>query len=111
MNVMTVDEIMSQLKEMGSAQTVKTFASHGAPVDRMYGVKVGDLKTIVKKVKKNHDLSLALYSTGNSDAMYLAGLIADEKKISKADLKEWAQNAPWYMITEYTVAWIAAESP
>lgn len=108
---MTVDEVMAQLKEMGSAQTLKTFSNHGAPVDRMYGVKVGDMKTIVKKVKKNHDLSLALFRTGNSDAMYLAGLIADEKKISKADLQEWVKNAPWYMITEYTVAWIAAESP
>lgn len=108
---MTVDEVMSQLKEMGSAQTMKTFANHGAPVDRMYGVKVGDMKTIVKKVKKNHELSMGLYRTGNSDAMYLAGLIADEKKISKAELQEWVKNAPWYMITEYTVAWIAAESP
>lgn len=107
---MTVAEIMVQLKEMGNAQTIKTFASHGAPVDNMYGVKIGDLKTIVKKVKKNHELSLALYRTGNSDAMYLAGLIADEKKITKADLQEWVRSSVWYMIGEYTVPWIAAES-
>ena len=92
------------------AQTVKTFANHGAPIDKMYGVKVGDLKTIVKKVKKNHELSLELYRTGNSDAMYLAGLIADEKRISKEDLQEWVRGAYWYMLSEYTVAWIAAES-
>lgn len=108
---MTVPEIMAQLKEMGSAQTIKTFANHGAPVDNMYGVKIGDMKAIVKKVKKNHELSMELYRTGNSDAMYLAGLIADEKKISKADLQSWAQNATWQMISEYTVAWVAAESP
>ncbi|MFN8395845.1 MAG: DNA alkylation repair protein [Bacteroidia bacterium] len=108
---MTVDEVMAQLKEMGSAQTLKTFANHGAPVDSMYGVKVGDMKTIVKKVKKNNELSLALFRTGNADAMYLAGLIADEKKITKSDLQEWAKNATWHMISEYTVAWIAAESP
>jgi 3-methyladenine DNA glycosylase AlkD len=107
---MTVPEIMAQLEAMGSAQTVKTFVNHGAPADKMYGVKVGDMKTIVKKVKKNHELSLELYRTGNSDAMYLAGLIADEKKITKDDLREWAKGAYWYMLSEYTVAWIAAES-
>jgi 3-methyladenine DNA glycosylase AlkD len=107
---MTALEILQELEKMGSEQTRKTFANHGAPKDKLYGVKVGDLKTIVKKVKKNHALSLELYRTGNSDAMYLAGLIADEKKISKDDLREWARGAYWYMLSEYTVAWIAAES-
>jgi 3-methyladenine DNA glycosylase AlkD len=107
---MTVTEILIELEKMGSEQTRKTFANHGGPIDKMYGVKVGDLKTIVKKVKKNHALSLELYRTGNSDAMYLAGLIADEKKISKEDLREWARGAYWHMLSEYTVAWIAAES-
>ncbi|MFM2376707.1 MAG: hypothetical protein RLZZ165_1804 [Bacteroidota bacterium] len=107
---MTKDEIMAQLKEMGSARTVKIFEAHGAPAEKMYGVKVGDLKTIVRKVKKKHILSLELYRTGNSDAMYLAGLIADENKITKADLQEWVRGAYWYMLTEYTVAWVAAES-
>ena len=42
--------------------------------------------------------------------MYLAGLIADEKLISKEDLNYWVENASWHMIAEYTVPWIAAES-
>lgn len=106
---MNVETIMKQLEAMGSEQTRKTFSRHGAPA-KMFGVKVGDMKTIVKQVKKNHELSLKLYDTGNSDAMYLAGLIADEAKITAADLERWVKKAPWYMISEYTVAWIAAES-
>ena len=43
--------------------------------------------------------------------MYLAGLMADEKQISKETLQDWAEKAGWYMISEYTVAWIAAETP
>ncbi|RYZ44357.1 MAG: hypothetical protein EOP49_27295 [Sphingobacteriales bacterium] len=91
---MTVNEIMQQLAGMGSEQTRKTFTNHGA-TGNFFGVKVGDLKTIQKKVKKNHQLSLDLYNTGNSDAMYLAGLIADEKQITKKDLQSWAENATW----------------
>jgi 3-methyladenine DNA glycosylase AlkD len=107
---MTTASILEQLAAMGSEQTRKTFKNHGAP-DSMFGVKVGDLKTIVKKVKKNHELSLELYATGNSDAQYLAGLIADEKRITAADLQHWAEGATWYMLSEYTVPWVAAESP
>ena len=69
------------------------------------------MKKIVKKVKKNHELSLQLFASGNSDAQYLAGLIADEKQISKQELQLWVQSAAYYGITEYTVAWVAAESP
>ncbi len=107
---MIFSEIMEALESMGSEQTRKTFRNHGAP-ENMFGVKVGDLKTIVKKVKKNHEISLLLYASGNSDAQYLAGLIADEKKISKADLERWVKEATWHMQSEYTVPWIAAESP
>ena len=108
--MMTSKEVLKELEKLGTEQTKKTFINHGAPIDNLYGVKVGDLKVLQKKIKKNHDLSLQLYDTGNSDAMYLAGLIADEKQISKENLNHWVKKASWYMHTEYTVPWIAAES-
>lgn len=106
---MTLEEVMMELKAIGSEQTKKTLMRHGAP-EPLFGVKIGDMKHIVKKVRKNHELSMALFDTGNSDARYLAGLIADEKKISKKDLEHWVKNANWQMLSEYTVPWVAAES-
>ena len=106
---MTIAEIMQQLEEMGNEGTKNILIKHGAK-EPFFGVKVGDLKKIVKKVKKNHELALSLYDTGNSDAMYLAGLIADEKQMTKTQLQDWAAKAYWYMINEYTVPWVTAES-
>lgn len=106
---MTTQEIMAQLEEWGSEQTKKVFVKHGAK-EPFFGVKVADLKKIQKKVKKDYKLALELYETGNSDAMYLAGLIADETKMTKEDLQKWVKGAYWYMISEYTVPWVAAES-
>lgn len=106
---MHINEVMRGLEAMGSEQTKKVLSKHGAK-EPFFGVKVGDLKKIVKKVKKDHELSLALYETRNSDAMYLAGLIADEDQITKVQLQDWVKNAYWYMISEYTVPWVAAES-
>ena len=106
---MKLEAVMDELTSMGSEQIKKIYLNHGAK-EPFFGVKVGDMKTIVKKIKKNHELSLELFDTGNSDAQYLAGLIADEKKISKKELQHWVKKASWYMINEYTVPWIAAES-
>lgn len=106
---MTAKEVLKELESYGNPATKKTLMKHGAK-EPFFGVKVQDLKKIVKKVKKNHELSLELYDTGNSDAMYLAGLIADEDKITKTQLKKWAKNAYWYYISEFTVPWVASES-
>ena len=106
----TVAKIMSELKRKGSAQTRKTFQRHGAP-EEMFGVKVGDLKPIDKRIKGQHELACELYETGNSDAMYLAGMVADGSQMNKRQLNAWARGASWYMISEYTVPGVATESP
>lgn len=106
---MTSNDILKELESYGNQSTKNTFLKHGAR-EPFFGVKVQDMKKILKKTKKNHELSLALYDSGNSDAMYLAGLMADEKKITKKQLEDWADNAYWYMLSEYTVPWVAAET-
>ena len=106
---MTSKEILARLEKMGSASIKKVYMNHGA-VEPFFGVKVGDMKTIVKEVKQNHTLALELYASGNSDAMYLAGLVSSPKEMTKSDLQAWVNNARWYMHSEYTVAWTTAES-
>lgn len=107
---MNLSEVMSYLESKGSEQTRKIYSKHGAP-SNFFGVKVADLKPIFKKEKNNHSLALELYATGNSDAQYLAGLMADVSQFTKEDLTKWANEAGWYMISEYAVAWNIAESP
>lgn len=107
---MTVDSIMDKLQALGTEQTKMTFIRHGAH-EPLFGVKVGDLKKLVKDVKKDQSLARALFNTGNSDAMYLAGLTVDPRTATKEMLQAWVEAANWYAIAEYTVAWVAAESP
>ena len=107
---MTKEDVLSFLEGHGKPDAKPMLMKHGAK-DPFFGTAIGDMKKLTKKIKKDHELSLALYSTGNSDAMYFAGLIADEEKITKSDLRKWVEKAYWYMLSEYTVAWVAAESP
>src|SRR5688572_22296130 len=106
---MTTEDIMLQLERLGCQQTKSIWMKHGAQ-EPYFGVKTGDLKPIQKKIKKNYTLAKELFATGNSDAMYLAGLIADEKAMTKADLQLWVEQAYWYLLSEYAVAWVASES-
>ena len=106
---MTTKEILSELEEYGDEKTKSTYITLGAK-EPVFGVKVQDLKKILKKTKKNHEISLELYATGNYDAMYLAGLMADEKQITKEQLEVWVDQAYFSYLSEYTVPWVAAET-
>jgi 3-methyladenine DNA glycosylase AlkD len=106
---MTVENIMAELKAKGNEGIKKILLKHGVK-EPFFGVKVEYLKVIQKKIKKDYQLAKDLYATGNADAMYLAGLIADESKMTKKDLSAWVKKALSNNISEYTVPWIAAES-
>ena len=106
---MTTKEILSELKKYGDEKTKNTYITQGAE-EPLFGVKVQDLKKVLKKTKKNHELSLELYATGNYDAMYLAGLMADEKQITTKQLELWVSQAYFSYLSEYTVPWVAAET-
>jgi len=105
---MTVKDIMTELRTKGSDSIKKIQLKHGVR-EPLFGVKVEYLKVIEKKIKKDYQLAKDLYATGNADAMYLAGLIADDQKMTKADLQTWVSQAVSQNISEYTVPWVAAE--
>jgi 3-methyladenine DNA glycosylase AlkD len=104
---MTARDIIDELKKLGTAQTKKTWMTHGAQ-EPCFGVKVEDMKRIQKRVKMDYQLALDLYDTGIADAQYLAGLIADDAKMTKNDLQKWVENATWSMVGEFTVPWVAS---
>jgi 3-methyladenine DNA glycosylase AlkD len=105
---MTVKEIMTRLESLGSPQIKSIHLKHGIK-EPLFGVKVSDLKPIQKLIKKDYQLAKDLYATGNADAMYLAGLIADDEKMTKKDLQTWVKQADSENICGYTVPWVTAE--
>jgi 3-methyladenine DNA glycosylase AlkD len=106
---MTAQEILAEIKPLGRDSYRKVLFNHGIP-EPCYGVKIEELKKIQKRIKMDYQLALDLYDTGVYDAMYLAGLIADDAKMTKKDLQHWADKA-CAALTGSTVAWVAVGSP
>jgi 3-methyladenine DNA glycosylase AlkD len=106
---MTAEEVVEQLKPLGAEAYRNVLRKHGVQ-EPLFGVKVEELKKIQKRVKTDYRLALDLYDTGIYDAMYLAGLIADDTRMTRKDLRRWAERANCPALSEYTVAWVAAGS-
>jgi 3-methyladenine DNA glycosylase AlkD len=107
---MTAAEILAELKPLGKEGYKKILLNHGIE-EPVYGVSIEQLKKFQKRIKKDYQLALDLYDTGVFDAMYLAGLIADDRRMTKQDLQRWVERATAKMLCVYTVPWVAAESP
>ena len=104
---MTAAEIVEELRPLGQESYRSVIRKHGA-LDPMFGVKIEYLKKVQKRVKKDYQLALDLYDTGIYDCMYLAGLIADDDKMTKKDLDKWVGGACMPLCAS-VVAWVAAE--
>src|SRR3954466_6568714 len=107
---MTAAEIVEELKPFGSESIKKVLLKHGIQ-EPLLGVKVEELKKFQKRIKKDYQLALDLYDTGIYDAMYLAGLIADDHRMTRKDLQRWMDTATCAPLCGFTVAWVAAGSP
>jgi 3-methyladenine DNA glycosylase AlkD len=106
---MTAKEILAELRALGSESIKKVLRNHGVQ-EPFFGVKIGDMKSIQKRIKKDYKLALDLYDTGNYDAMYLAGLVADDARMTKKDLNHWVKTANGGALASATVPWVAAGS-
>lgn len=106
---MELNEIMEELKALGTERTKKTYLNNGAR-EPVFGVSISAMKPIFKKIKYNQPLAEQLYATGNYDAMYLAGMIAEPKKMTEEDFDRWIEGAYFYMISDYIVAVTLAET-
>lgn len=107
---MNASDVMTELEKLASERTKKIYLSNGAK-EPLFGVATGAMKPLQRAIKINQDLAEELYATGNYDAMYFAGVIADPLAMSKADFNRWLDQAYFYMLSDFVVAVTLTESP
>jgi len=91
--LITAQSVIDTLKAKGSEKTRITYARHGMPMERTFGVSTADMKAIQKTIKGQQELAYELYDTGMMEAMYIAGLVADGSQMTRARLDAWAEGA------------------
>lgn len=101
--------VMEELEKLSSERTKKIYIGQGAK-EPLFGVATGAMKPLDKKYHGNQELANKLYASGNYDAMYLAGVIANVETMSKDNFDKWMESAYFHMISDYIVAVTLAET-
>ena len=64
----SVGRVVGELRRLGSRRNVEGMARYGIRAAKVFGVSKPKLDALARKIGKNHDLGLALWSTGIQDA-------------------------------------------
>jgi 3-methyladenine DNA glycosylase AlkD len=107
---MNVKEILAQLKSLGDDARRKHNAKAGAP-ENQFGVKLGDVRALAKKIKTDHPLALDLWATGNVEAQLLATLIVQPKSLSAGELDKLTRSTTCSQVAEWLNSYVVAEHP
>jgi 3-methyladenine DNA glycosylase AlkD len=86
-----IDEILAELRAMGSEANRAGMARYGINVDHAFGVSVYELRKIAKRVGRDHELALALWATGNHEARLLACFVDDPAAVTERQMESWAR--------------------
>ena len=107
---MTVKEALKELKALGNAKVRALNAKSGAG-DNQFGVSLGDIRTLAKKIKTNHELALSLWDTGNVDAQFLATLLIQPKKLSAQEMDRMVRSISFVRVADWLIAYVVRQHP
>jgi 3-methyladenine DNA glycosylase AlkD len=107
---MTVKEILTHLETLGDDARRKHNAKAGAP-ENQFGVKLGDLRTVAKKIKTDHALAVKLWETGNVEAQLLATLICKPASFSLDELDAMTRSTTCTQVADWMNSYVVAQHP
>lgn len=88
----TFESIMTLLESLGDEKR-KAYCQKMGFGDNAFGVTMGALRPLAKKIKTNHAVALRLWESGNYEAMILATMIMETDLIIENDFENILEGA------------------
>jgi len=87
---MTCDKVLEWLKRKGTQRTRDGMARYGIVARKAFGVPMGTLLALSRKLGTDQALSLKLWESGWYEARLLAALIGDPARVTRRQMNAWA---------------------
>jgi len=107
---MTLSETLKQLKALGNEKMRAHNTRNGAG-DNQFGVNLGDIRVLVKKIRTDHPLALSLWETRNVDAQFLATLLIQPKNLSAKEMDRMVRSVTFVRVADWLNAYVVRQHP
>ena len=89
-STMDKDEVLTWLEKKGTRRNVEGMARYGIKAQHAFGVTMGTLLILKKRLGMDHELSMALWASGWYEARLLAALVGDPQRVTRRQMNTWA---------------------
>jgi 3-methyladenine DNA glycosylase AlkD len=110
MTTMTLEETLTQLEALGNEKMRAQNTKNGAG-DNQFGVRLGDIRKLAKKIKTNHELAVALWEIKNIDARLLAILLIKPKTLSADEMNRMVRSVTFVQVADWLNAYVVKKHP
>jgi len=86
---MSVESILAEMKSKRDQNAVKGMARFGISPVGTLGLSVPYLRSLARRVGRDHDLATGLWASEIHEARILAALVDDPKKVTKLQMEKW----------------------
>lgn len=107
---MTAAEVLAQLKALGNEDVHRRNEKLGAGPNQ-FGVMMGDIRAVAKKLKTNHTLGMELWETDNIEARLVALLIIKPKQLTTNELDAMARSIDFMWVADWFNSYILKDHP
>jgi 3-methyladenine DNA glycosylase AlkD len=104
-----LEETLKQLEALGNARVRAQNAKSGAG-DNQFGVSLGDIRVLAKKIRTDHPLALSLWETGNVDAQFLAALLIQPKKLSADEMERMVRSVAFVRVADWLISYVVRQT-
>jgi 3-methyladenine DNA glycosylase AlkD len=92
-NAARVREALAWLESRGSESICEQMLTrYGITTPKAYGVRVGAIRELAKRLGRDHDLAAALWETGWYEARMLSAFVDDPKLVTPSQMDRWARD-------------------
>jgi 3-methyladenine DNA glycosylase AlkD len=107
---MTLKEALKQLKALGDEKVRAYNAKHGAS-ENQFGVSLGDIRALSKKIRTDHALALSLWEEGNVDGQFLATLLLEPAKLSAGEMDRMVRTIAFVRVADWLNSYVVSKHP
>jgi uncharacterized protein YdhG (YjbR/CyaY superfamily) len=88
----TVESVVALLKRSGKKSVRDGMARFAIPSDRAFGMAVGDVRAVAKRLGRSHVLAAELWKTQWYEARLLATFVDEPERVTAAQMDRWAKD-------------------
>jgi len=87
-----VAEVLRWLERRGTKKNRDGMARYAIVAPKVFGVSMATMKTLAKRLGRDHALALALWKTGWYEARILTSFVDEPQRVTPAQMDRWARD-------------------